>query len=180
MDRPAVLQLPYRSSSDSKSTLGPDSLRLIADAPEGHPRVFVEDMRTGTRDDIVGVWAGRPVWSPDGRYIACETYPSQDQSYQLAVVDRGTRKRIVVEALVAADEYRWSPDSRWIAVEGVERGTNKVVLSVYDVLHGRLHRIATTHAHGSYGLSWSPDSKLLAFTQPSEVGEDEAVLAADL
>src|SRR5262245_39833303 len=179
-DRPSVLELRYGPGNDPNSTPGPDSLRLIADAPGGHPRVFIEDMRSGKRDDIVGVWAGRPLWSPDGRFIACETYPSQDQAYQLAVVDRRTRKRMVVEAHVAADEYRRSPDSRWIAVEGVERGTNDVVLSVYDLVHRSLRRIATTHAHGSYGFSWSPDSKLLAFTQPTAVGEDEAVLAADL
>jgi Tol biopolymer transport system component len=167
-------------AADPNSVLGPDSLRLVVDAPEGHPKVFIEDMRTGGRDDIVGVWATRPVWSPDGRFVACETYPSQDQSYQLAVIDRRTRKRIVVEARVAADEYRWSPNSRWIAVEGVERGTNHVVLSVYDLAHGRLRRIATAPAFGSYGLSWSPDSKFLAFTEPTEVDEDEVVLAADL
>ena len=54
------------------------------------------------------------------------------------------------------------------------------MLSVYDVVRGCLRRVATTHAHGSFGLNLSPDSKLLAFTQPTEVGEDEAVLAADL
>jgi hypothetical protein len=179
-DRPAVLELRFGVGADPASVLGPDSLRLIVDAPEGHPRVFIENMRTGAQDDIAGVWATRPVWSPDGRYVACETYPSQGQSYQLAVIDRRTRKRIVVEARVAADEYRWSPDSRWIAVEGVERGTNHVVLSVYDLVRGRLRRIATSSALGSYGLSWSPDSKFLAFTKPTAVGEDEAVLAADL
>jgi Tol biopolymer transport system component len=179
-EQPAALQLPFRAGTNPTSIPGPDSLRLLADAPEGHPRVFIEDMRTGARDDVVGVWATRPMWSPDGRYIACETYPSQDQSHQLAVVDRRMRKRVVVEARVAADEYRWSPDSRWIAVEGVERGTNYVVLSVYDLALKRLRRIATTRALGSCGLSWSPDSKLLAFTKPTVVGEDETVLAADL
>jgi hypothetical protein len=170
----------HPTGSDPGSVYGPDSLRLLVDAPDGHPRVFIEDMRTRARNDIVGVYATRPVWSPDGRYVACETYPSQDQSYQLAVVDRRTRKRIIVEARVAADEYRWSPDSRWIAVEGVERGTNLVVLSVYDLARRCLRRIATTSALGSYGLSWSPDSKFLAFTKPTAVGEDETVLAADL
>ena len=179
-EQSVVLQLRYGGAADPSSVLGPDSLRLVVDAPQGHPRVFIEDMRTGARDDVVGVWATRPVWSPDGRFVACETYPSQEQSYQLAVIDRRTRKRIVVEAQVAADEYRWSPDSRWIAVEGVERGTNHVVLSVYDLAHRRLRRIATTPALGSYGLSWSPDSKLLAFTKPTEVSEDETVLEADL
>ena len=179
-EQPVVLQLRYGAGADPNSVPGPDSLRLIVDAPEGHPRVFIEDMRTRARDDIIGVWAERPVWSPDGRFVACETYPSQDRSYQLWVIDRRTRRRIVVEARVAADEYRWSPDSRWIAVEGVERGTNHVVLSVYDLARGRLRLISTARAFGSYGLSWSPDSRFLAFTEPTEVDEDETVLAADL
>src|SRR5205814_1934358 len=68
----------------------------------------------------------------------------------------------------------------WIAVEGVERGTNHVVLNVYEVARGRRRRVATASAFGSFGLSWSPDSKFLAFTKPTEVSEDETVLAADL
>ena len=179
-EQPMVLHLRYRGAGDPNSVLGPDSLRLIVEAPEGHPRVLVEDTRTGAKDDIVGSIAERPTWSPDGRYIAFVAYVSQEQPYQLAVFDRRSRKRIDIDPRLATDEYRWSPDSRWIAVEGVERGTNHVGLSVYELARGRLRRISTTPAFGSYGLSWSPDSKFLAFTEPSEVGEDESVLAADL
>jgi Tol biopolymer transport system component len=161
--------------------LGPDSLRLIdINDSEHHPRVFIEDMRTGERDDIVGASASRPAWSPNGRFIACAAYHDQDQASELTVVDRRTRKRIINDAGISADEYRWSPDSRWIAVEGVEKGTNHVVLSVYDVARGRRHRVARTSAFGSFGLSWSPDSKYLAFTKPTTVDDDEVVLAADL
>ncbi len=181
LDEPAAFQLPYRANTSPNAIPGPDSLRLIAEAPEGHPRVYIEDMRSGKRDDIVGTWAGVPAWSPDGRYIACVVYEGQQQPYQLAVIDRHTRRRIDIDPRLAVDEYRWSPDSRWIAVEGVERATNHVGLSVYDLARGRLRRVSTTHAFGSYGLSWSPDSKLLAFTEPSAVDQDdEAVLAADL
>jgi Tol biopolymer transport system component len=81
---------------------------------------------------------------------------------------------------LAVDQYRWSPNSRWIAVEGVERATNRVGLSVYDLTRGHLRRVSITDAFGSYGLSWCPDSKYLAFTKPSEVDEEESVLAADL
>jgi dipeptidyl aminopeptidase/acylaminoacyl peptidase len=181
LDEPAAFQQPYRVTANPNAIPGPDSLRLIAEAPEGHPRVYIEDMRSGKRDDIVGTWAGVPAWSPDGKYIACVVYEGQQQPYQLAIIDRRTRRRIDIDPRLAVDEYRWSPDSRWIAVEGVERATNHVGLSVYDLVHGHLRRVSTTHVFGSYGLSWSPDSKLLAFTEPSAVDDDdEAVLAADL
>ena len=180
-DAPMVRRLPFSVGANPRSIPGPDSLRLIdTDDAEHHPRVFIEDLRTGRRDDIVGTSASRPCWSPDGRYIACVVYVSQEQPYQLAVIDRHSRRRIDIDACLAVDEYRWSPNSRWIAVEGVERSTNRVGLSIYDLTRGRLRRLSTTPAFGSYGLSWSPDSRLLAFTEPSEVDEDETVLAADL
>jgi Tol biopolymer transport system component len=179
-DRPAALLLPFRVGTDASSVPGPDSLRLFIHAPDGHPRVLMENLRTGHREDLVGTWATRPAWSPNGRYFACVTYPSQEQSYQLTVIDRRTRQRTVIEARVAANEYRWSPDSRWIAVEGVERGTIHVVLSVYDLAKKRVRRIASAHALASFGLSWSPDSKLLAFTWPTDVDDAETVLAADV
>ena len=176
-----VRRLPFSVGANPRSIPGPDSLRLIdTDDAEHHPRVFIEDLRTGRRDDIVGTSASRPCWSPDGRYIACVVYVSQEQPYQLAVIDRHSRRRIDIDPCLAVDEYRWSPNSRWIAVEGVERSTNRVGLSIYDLTRGRLRRLSTTPAFGSYGLSWSPDSRLLAFTEPSEVDEDETVLAADL
>lgn len=181
-ERAAVLQLRYGVGSDPNSVPGPDSLRLVVDAPGGHPRVFIEDTRTRSRDDIVGMYAGLPTWSPDGRYIACVAYVSQEQPYELIVIERRTRRHITIDAQLRTDEYRWSPDSRWIAVEGAELGTNQVVLRVYDLARGRLRRVSTTSAFQSYGLSWSPDSKFLAFTKPTAVdeGEDETVLAADL
>jgi len=180
-DLPVAHQLRFGVGADPRSVLGPDSLRLIdTDDSEHHPHVFVEDMRTGKRDDIVGQSASRPAWSPDGLYIACVVYVSQQQPYQLAVIDRRTRRRIDIDPRLAVDEYRWSPNSRWIAVEGVERATNHVGLSVYDLVRGRLHRVSTTRAFGSYGFSWSPDSKLMAFTEPIAVDEEETVLAADL
>lgn len=177
----AVRQLRFGVGADPRLVLGPDSLRLVdTDDSEHHPRVFIEDQRTGSRDDIVGQSASRPSWSPDGRYVACVVYVSQQQPYQLSVIDRRTRRRIDIDARLAADEYRWSPNSRWIAVEGVERATNHVGLSVYDLVRRSLRRVSTTRAFGSYGLSWSPDSKFLAFTEPSSVDEDETVLAADV
>lgn len=180
-DVPAIRRLRYTAATDPRSIPGPDSLRLIdTDDAEHHPRVFIEDLRTGRREDIVGTSASRPSWSPDGRYIACVIYVSQEQPYQLAIIDRHSRRRIDIDARLATDEYRWSPNSRWIAVAGVERATNRVGLSIYDLARGRLRRLSTTSAFGSYGLSWSPDSKLLAFTEPSEVDEEETVLAADL
>lgn len=180
-DRPVIAQLPFAVGSDPRSILGPDSLRLVdVNDSDNHPRVFIEDMRSGSRDDIVGASASGPAWSPNGRFIACAAYQVQDQASELAVVDRRTRRRVINDTGTSADEYRWSPDSRWIAVEGVEKGTNHVVLSVYDLARGRRHRLATTNAFGSFGLSWSPDSRLLAFTKPTTVDEDETVLAADL
>jgi len=180
-DRPTVSELPYAAGADPKSVTGPDSLRLVdVNDSEHHPRVFIEDRKTGARDDIVGTSASRPAWSPNGRFVACLAYQPEDQASELTVVDRRTRKRVVNDLGVSADEYRWSPDSRWIAVDGVEKGTNHVVLSVYDVTRGRRTRLASTSAFGSFGLSWSPDSRLLAFTKPTAVDEDETILAADM
>lgn len=171
-----------RRPSSRNYVPGPDSLiaRVDTDA-KGRPRILIERASTGQVDTLFGGWASLPQWSPDGRYISCVAWKSRLNPYQLTVVDVAT-KTVVIECRVKADGTmsKWSPDSRTIAAAGVSRGSSWVVLYTVTIPSGEATVLDSVNVLMEHDVSWSPDSRWIAFSRPAELDEGENVAAADL
>ena len=129
-------------------------------AKKGDPRNLTE---------TPGVHERSPVWSPDGKSIAC--FSDAAGEYALHVRPQDGQERRRVHALKGAGFYErpvWSPDSKKLAFID-----NSRTLYWIDLATGAVKRVAAEPVYSpinTLSASWSPDSRWLAYTLTNKVG----------
>jgi tricorn protease len=141
-------------------------------AAEAHGDVFTAPAEKGDTRNLTatpGSAERDPAWSPDGKWIAY--FSDASGEYQLYVRDQaGLLPPKVIDLGPDASFYyapHWSPDSRYIAF-----GDKHLRLWYVDVAGGKPIKIDTWLRGGieaaATDLSWSPDSKWVAYTRDLE------------
>jgi tricorn protease len=142
---------------------------------EAHGDIFTVAAKHGPTRDITntpGVMEREPAWSPDGQSIA---YFSEESGlYQLYIAPQ-TGNTVASGAAVKKFELAkeptyyfdpvWSPDSKKIAFHD-----NRLNTLMLDTTTGKLTTIGEKNIYGgfsseTYDVSWSSDSKWLAYTR---------------
>jgi len=152
---------------------GADFLRSADPSPTGKRAVFEArgevvtvpaekgDVRNLTHTP--GAHERSPVWSPDGKSIAC--FSDASGEYALHVLPQDGQGAAKVYPLAGAGYYErpsWSPDGKKIAFIDNSR-------SVYwlDLDSGKTTKVGSEAVYGpdnTMRLAWSPDAKWLAYT----------------
>lgn len=115
----------------------------------------------------------RPVWSPDGRWIAF--YSHRDRRTNLHIMDAdGRHIRQVADSGVASAYPAWSPDGAWIAY-AVDLYTQAGIWKVRP--DGSSAQRLTNQRVSS--LAWSPDGAHLVFTADCDNNCDIYLMRAD-
>jgi tricorn protease len=143
--------------------LSPDGKRVVAEARGELYSLPAEKGATVHLSQNSGAAERYPAWSPDGRSIA---YWSDDSGeYDLYVRDLATGSRRKIAAFKDGYRYRlhWSPDSKKLA--WIDQALN---VQLVDIATGQIKNIARQKSMSHFGLvnfalSWSPDSRWLAF-----------------
>ena len=117
-----------------------------------------------------GVAERWPTWSPDGRWIASWTDRSGEYELELRAAD-GSGEVKTVTSLGAGVRYRpqWSPDSERIAF--VDHAQHLWVLTVDSGELAQADRFVWAQSHpalSGFRVSWSPDSRWLAWSRAAE------------
>jgi TolB protein len=101
-----------------------------------------------------------PSWSPDGKFVALNTYVGDQPRLELFDLQTGSRQTIADFAGLNSTPA-FSPDGRYIAATLSYAGSPQ--LYIYDLKSQKWHRFTHT---GDINTSptWSPDGKWIAFT----------------
>lgn len=155
------LAIPELGAS-AGATWSPDGRRLVYSrrlAGEGADLFVAEhdgsNERRLTRDGDAGVFMGTPVFSPDGRHIACYSADGSRSSLVLMKTDGSARRTVVAEG---SNWYpRWSPDGRWLVYTAASPGGDGTDIDVFgvEVAGGAPERLAGSPKRESEG-SWRP------------------------
>lgn len=97
--------------------------------------------------------------SPEGKRVAIEARGD----IWSAPVKNGTPRNLTATSGVAERYPSWSPDGRWIAYFSDATGEYELVVSQSDG-RGETKRLTDNGTHWRYSPVWSPNSKLIAFT----------------
>ncbi len=147
----------------------PDATRV---AVEARGDIWTLPAEHGTPRNLTrtsGVGERFPAWSPDGRWIAY--FSDRSGEYELHIVPsdgKGEQRQLTSGSHTFYRDPVWSPDSAHIAF--LEK-TGDIWLHTLDSKQTR--RIATDPwARDRNFLSWSPDSRWIAFDRASEPAEE--------
>ncbi len=152
------------SDAVAAASLSPTGKRVIMEARGEVFTVPVEEGPVRNLTGSSGVADRAPVWSPDGGEVAW--FSDDGTGYVLAVGSQdgtGQVRRISIGESKMAWEPAWSPDGEMIAF--VDDDTR---IRVVDVEEGRIRTVdigGNNFERTSMGLTWSPDSRWLAYAK---------------
>ncbi|HME39500.1 MAG TPA: PDZ domain-containing protein [Steroidobacteraceae bacterium] len=163
------------SAEIDHAAISPTGLRA---AVEAHGEILTVPAKDGPIRNITntpGVMERSPAWSPDGQSIAY--FSDESGLYALHVApQRGAAQTgaAAVKKFPLAKEAayyfspKWSPDSKRVAFHD-----NRLNIYLLDTVTGKLSVINDKNVYGgfsdaSYELSWSPDSKWIAYSRSME------------
>lgn len=152
------------AKSIQKAGLSPNGARAIFEARGEILSVPAEKGDIRNLTNTVGAAERDPSWSPDGKWIAYFSDESGEYELRIRAQDgRGESKTMSVgEANSFFYNPVWSPDSKKIAY-----GDKRMNLWVVDLESGKSTKIDTAPYDDDQpaGVSWSPDSKWLAYSR---------------
>lgn len=155
---------------DARTVPGPDSMcLLVQNDSERHPHIYLKDLRTGNMDLLLPDIASSPRWSPDGKYIACIAFESSERPWNLSVIEIASRKILNPPLNSSTTTVKWSPDSKTLAGAGISYDGQGSVLYCVSFPKGTASILDTVRIYSDYEFAWSPDSRWLAMSRPTEL-----------
>lgn len=111
----------------------------------------------------------RPVWSPDGHWIAFQTDSDGDEMWDVYMVSpqTGESANVTMTRTTAEESPSWSPDGKLLAYSVRPKASPTNEIDVLDVATRRTRHITkdTPADRGNFRPIWSRDGKWLAWSQ---------------
>jgi TolB protein len=109
------------------------------------------------------IYGGAPVWSPDGKKIAFESYARGDLDIWVMNAD-GTQPLDLTDNEKTHDYApAWSPDGKWIAFTSWRTGTQQLFIVAADCKTACKASNLSQNKFNDQEPAWSPDGSKLAF-----------------
>jgi TolB protein len=158
-------------------TLAPDGQWLVYVRQEGEQtRLWKLAATGGTPERLFNEPAASPLFSPDGKWLACHLFDPQTKRPQVAVIPserlsegRGAAKFFPQMPTPPMKLLQWMPDSRALTYATVNNGGGNIWLQPLD---GSAPRALTDFKDEAlYRFAWSPDGKSLVYERGTTVND---------
>lgn len=153
------------SGRAENASLSPSGKRILLEA---RGEIFTVPVENGDPRNLTNSSDAadrRPLWSPDGKKIAWFS-DKGGEGYALYLADqdgKNTPRKISIGESKLGWEPNWSPDGKFIAF-----ADNKLKIMILEIATGKLMNAdvgGMNLERGNMGLTWSPDSKWLAYSK---------------
>jgi len=180
-----LTRLTYGEWEDIHPALSPDGKRIaFASNRSGFWDLYLLEIESGetTRLTNTPEYDGAPSWSPDGAWLASESYVDDNLEIFIQPINDSSQKPIRLTSNPAADHSpAWSPTERALAFVSTRGGDSDIYLAdLDDAADSRFVNISKTpYAIESHPI-WSPDGSRLVWAsnryndQPSGIYRWEA------
>jgi len=163
----ALTRLTAGEWDDITPALSPDHTRLAyASNRNGQWDIYVMEIETGNVSRITNTltYDANPSWSPDGLWMAYETYIDDNLEIVIqSLSDQSTPIRLTYDP--GADYApAWSPQGRQIAFVSMNSGENEIWLADLDKVEDRFHNLSNNTDSIEEHPVWSPDGTYLAWS----------------
>jgi len=177
------LRLTSGNWQDITPAVHPNGNKLaFASNRTGNWDLYVLDLNNGelTRLTDTPEYDASPTWSPDGQWLAYESYVEGGQSGNLELFIRtldGSQASIQLTDHPGADfSPAWSPGGRQIAFISTRSGENEVWLADLDRTTDRFQNLSRNTASAETHPAWSSDGSMLSWAATSSEGSQEIVI----
>ena len=165
---------------DIHPALDPDGTRLaFASNRDGDWDLYWMDLKTGAVSQITDTpeYDASPSWSPDGLWLAYESYIPAGDGGDLEIfirpLDEAQAPIRLTEDPASDHSPAWSPQGRKLAFISTRSGDSEVWLADLDQIEDRFTNLSRDAQVVEAHPSWSPDGQKLAWASTPEGGFQE-------
>jgi dipeptidyl aminopeptidase/acylaminoacyl peptidase len=125
-----------------------------------------------------------PTWSPDGKWIACQSDYEGDEQWDIFFVSPKTGQVVNVTKTreVSEENPTWSPNGRYLAYLVKPKTSSSFEIDVFDTLMRETKHLTTNTPPDKLNSSpvWSKDGKFIAYTQEEAKGTNSNIYVAEV
>ena len=181
----AIWLANWEGTQNLQITFGPDSastprwsgdgkyLSFISSRKDGKSQVWILDRRGGEAQPLTSVKEdiGAYAWSPDGKKLALQMSPADDEEDAADAGKPGEgsgKKKAKAPKPIVIDRYQFKAD-----VEGYLTDASRSQLYLFDVETRKLEPLTTEKRYDDGQPYWSPDSTQIAYTSDHSSDPDQ-------
>lgn len=157
---------------DRQPAVSPDGSKIaFSSRRNGYWDIYILDLtaRSLIRVSDTFQYDGAPTWSPDGQWLAFETYLDDNLEIVLQFLGDLNQPPVRLTSDPAGDySPTWSPHGRQIAFVSTSSGDEEIWLANLDEVDGRFVNISQNTSTSDRFPAWSHDGRFLAWSRQTD------------